>query len=77
MADVTVEPEMDRKINLMMKVVEEQDHKIVALKEQMHARETVESSQTPIVKTGEKVKNVVQENQPQQQSASVASFSVR
>ena len=80
MADVTVEAamaEMERKINLLIKVVDEQDHKIAALKEHMQTRETVESSQTPVVKAGDKGKNMVQENQPQQQLTSVASFSVQ
>ncbi|KAA0034031.1 ty3-gypsy retrotransposon protein [Cucumis melo var. makuwa] len=40
-------------------------------------RETVESSQTPIVKATDKGKNVVEENQPQQQSVSIASLSVQ
>ncbi|KAA0066688.1 ty3-gypsy retrotransposon protein [Cucumis melo var. makuwa] len=70
MVDVTVEAtmvEMERKINFLMKVVEQQDHEIAALKDQMKACETTESSQTPVVKTTDKGKNVVQENQPQQQ----------
>ena len=70
MANVTVEgamAEMERKINLLMKVVDERDHEIAALKEQMQTCEIVESSQTLVVKDGDKGKNVVQENQPQQQ----------
>ncbi|KAA0054171.1 ty3-gypsy retrotransposon protein [Cucumis melo var. makuwa] len=43
----------------------------------MRTRETAESSQTPVVKATDKGKNVVQENQPQQQSVSVASLSVQ
>ncbi|TYK14501.1 ty3-gypsy retrotransposon protein [Cucumis melo var. makuwa] len=39
--------------------------------------EIAESSQTHVVKAGDKGKNVVQENQPQQQLASVASLSVQ
>ncbi|TYK05028.1 ty3-gypsy retrotransposon protein [Cucumis melo var. makuwa] len=79
MANVTVETaivKMERKINLLMKIVEERDHEIVALREQMQTRETTKLSQTLIVKVGDKGKNVMQENQPQQQSASVASLSV-
>ena len=41
----------------------------------MQTRETAESSQTLVVKAGDKV-SVVQENQLQQQLASVASVSV-
>lgn len=68
--------EMERKINLMMKAIEEWDHEIWALREQMHTRETTESSQISIVKANDKGKNVVQ-NQPQQQSTFVATFSVQ
>ncbi|KAA0051496.1 retrotransposon gag protein [Cucumis melo var. makuwa] len=80
MVDITVEAamaKMERKINFLMKVVEERDHEITTLREQMHTREIVESSQTPIVKATDKGKNVVQENQPQQQSVSIASLSVQ
>ncbi|TYJ98562.1 ty3-gypsy retrotransposon protein [Cucumis melo var. makuwa] len=79
MVDVTAEAtmaEIEKKINFLMKVVEEQDHEIAALKDQMKACETAESSQTPIVKATDKGKNVVQDNQPQQQSVSVASLLV-
>ncbi|KAA0048247.1 ty3-gypsy retrotransposon protein [Cucumis melo var. makuwa] len=75
MVDITVEAamaEMERKVNFLMKVVEERDHKITALGEQMRTRETAESSQTLVVKATDKGKNVVQKNQPQQQSVSVA-----
>ncbi|KAA0040174.1 ty3-gypsy retrotransposon protein [Cucumis melo var. makuwa] len=47
MADITVEAtmkEMERKINLLMKVVEERDHEITALREQMQTRETAKSN---------------------------------
>ncbi|KAA0038860.1 retrotransposon gag protein [Cucumis melo var. makuwa] len=80
MANITAEAameEMERKINFLMKVVEERDHEITALREQMCTRETVESNQTPVVKATDKGKNMVQENQPQQQSVSVASLSVQ
>ncbi|TYK00149.1 ty3-gypsy retrotransposon protein [Cucumis melo var. makuwa] len=53
MADITVEAamvEIERKVNFLMKVVEERDHEITALREQMRTRETAESSQTPVVK---------------------------
>ncbi|TYK29266.1 retrotransposon gag protein [Cucumis melo var. makuwa] len=80
MVDVTIEAvvaKMERKINLQMKVVEERDHKITTLREQMRTYETVESSQTPVVKASDKGKNAVQENQPQQQSAYIASLSLQ
>ncbi|KAA0053482.1 ty3-gypsy retrotransposon protein [Cucumis melo var. makuwa] len=77
--DVTLEvamTEIERKINFLMKVVEERDHKIVALKEQMKACETAESSKTPIVKAGNKGKVVLQENQTHY-SIFIASLSVQ
>ena len=43
----------------------------------MKTRETSKSSQTLVVKASDKGKNVVQENQPQKQLASVASLSVQ
>ncbi|TYK11266.1 ty3-gypsy retrotransposon protein [Cucumis melo var. makuwa] len=61
MVDVTAEAtmaEMERKINFLMKVVEERDHEITALKDQMKTYEITESSQTPIVKATDKGKNV-------------------
>ncbi|KAA0063065.1 retrotransposon gag protein [Cucumis melo var. makuwa] len=61
MADITDEvamTEMERKVNFLMKVVEEQDHEIIALREQMRTRETAESSQTSVVKDIDKRKNV-------------------
>ncbi|TYK26751.1 retrotransposon gag protein [Cucumis melo var. makuwa] len=63
MADITVEAamtEMERKINLLMKVVEERDHEIIAMREQMRTCEIDQSSQTPVVKATDKGKNVVQ-----------------
>ncbi|KAA0056741.1 ty3-gypsy retrotransposon protein [Cucumis melo var. makuwa] len=80
MVDVIAEAtmaEMERKINFLMKFVEERDHEIAALKDQMKACETGELSQTLVVKATDKWKNVVQENQPQQQSVSVVSLSVQ
>ncbi|KAA0026104.1 ty3-gypsy retrotransposon protein [Cucumis melo var. makuwa] len=80
MADITAKAameEMERKVNFLIKVVEERDHEITALREQMRTRETADSSQTPIVKATNKGKNMVQENQPQQQLASIASLSVQ
>ena len=51
--------EMERKINLLVKVMEEQDHEIAALREKMQTREIAESSQTLMVKATDKGKNVV------------------
>ncbi|KAA0038406.1 ty3-gypsy retrotransposon protein [Cucumis melo var. makuwa] len=65
MADMTTEAtmvEIERKINFLMKVVEERDHEIAALKDQMKACETAESSKTSAIKTKDKGKVVLQEN---------------
>ncbi|KAA0062163.1 ty3-gypsy retrotransposon protein [Cucumis melo var. makuwa] len=66
MEDVTPEAamvEMERKINFLKKIIEERDHEIATLKDQMKACEAAESSKTPIVKTDHKGKAVLQENQ--------------
>ncbi|KAA0065361.1 ty3-gypsy retrotransposon protein [Cucumis melo var. makuwa] len=79
MTNVTVEAamaEMERKINFLIKAVEERDHEIAALKDQMKACETVESSKTPTVKVDNKGKVVLQENQTEK-SISIASLSVQ
>ncbi|KAA0037268.1 ty3-gypsy retrotransposon protein [Cucumis melo var. makuwa] len=50
MVDITVEAamvKMERKVNFQMKVVEEKDHEITALREQMQTRETAESRIKP------------------------------
>ncbi|TYK20937.1 ty3-gypsy retrotransposon protein [Cucumis melo var. makuwa] len=67
----------DKESHLEVVFVMMRDHEIAALKDQMKACETTESSQTPVVKATDKGKNVVQENQPQQQSVSAASLSVQ
>ncbi|TYK00095.1 retrotransposon gag protein [Cucumis melo var. makuwa] len=57
MADVTAEAamaEMERKINFPMKTVEERDHEIAALKDQMKACETAKSNKTLVVKADDK-----------------------
>ncbi|KAA0025842.1 ty3-gypsy retrotransposon protein [Cucumis melo var. makuwa] len=58
--------EMERKINLLMKVSEERDHEITTLRDQMQTRETTESSKTPLVKADDKGKAMLQENEMQQ-----------
>ncbi|KAA0048735.1 ty3-gypsy retrotransposon protein [Cucumis melo var. makuwa] len=77
-ADMTIETviaEMERKINFLMKVVEERNHEITTLRDQMRTCETAESSKTPLVKADDKEKAVLQENH-MQQSIFVASLSV-
>ncbi|KAA0037644.1 ty3-gypsy retrotransposon protein [Cucumis melo var. makuwa] len=79
MANMTVEAamaKMERKINFLMKVVEERDYEIAALKDQINACETAESSKAPAVNVDDKEKAVLQENQ-MQQSMSIASLSIQ
>ncbi|KAA0040572.1 ty3-gypsy retrotransposon protein [Cucumis melo var. makuwa] len=79
MVGVTAEAameEMERKINFLMKAVEERDHEIATLKDQIKACETTESSKTPAVKADDKEKVVLQENQ-MQQSISITCLSVQ
>ena len=48
-----------------MKFVEEREHEIAALKDQMKACETAESSKTSTVKADDKGKVILQENPTQ------------
>ncbi|KAA0042087.1 ty3-gypsy retrotransposon protein [Cucumis melo var. makuwa] len=50
----TAMAEMERKINFLMKAIEERDHEIITLKDQMKTCKTVESSKTPVVKADNK-----------------------
>ncbi|KAA0045501.1 ty3-gypsy retrotransposon protein [Cucumis melo var. makuwa] len=68
MTNVTAEAamaEMERKMNFVMKAVEKRAHEIAALKDQMKASETLESSKTPNIKANDKGNVVLQENQTQ------------
>ncbi|TYK00345.1 ty3-gypsy retrotransposon protein [Cucumis melo var. makuwa] len=68
MTDVIAEATManiERKINFLMKAIEERDHEIAALKDQMKVCETAKSSKTPVVKADDKGKVVLQEIQTQ------------
>ncbi|TYK14938.1 ty3-gypsy retrotransposon protein [Cucumis melo var. makuwa] len=68
MTNVTAEvamAEMERKMNFVMKAVEERTHEIVALKDQMKPSETLESSKTPNIKANDKGNVVLQENKTQ------------
>ncbi|KAA0039134.1 ty3-gypsy retrotransposon protein [Cucumis melo var. makuwa] len=54
--------EMERKINFLMKAVEERGHEITALKDQMKDCEAADSSKTYVVKADDKGKALLQEN---------------
>ena len=69
MVDVTVEgamTEMEKKINFLMKVFDEGDHEIAALRDQMQVYETTKSSKILATKADDKGKVMLQENQMQQ-----------
>ena len=79
MTDVTIEAtivEMERKINFLMKVIDKRDHSITAMKDQMKACETAESSKTHAAKVDDKGKAILQKNQTQQ-FISLTSLSVQ
>lgn len=68
--------ELEKKVNMLLKVVEERDYEIASLKNHIESRDAAESSHTPIVKNNDKWKNVLQDNQSQD-STSIASLSVQ
>ena len=68
--------ELEKKINMLMKAVEEKDNEIASLKNHIERREAVESSHTHTVKNTDKGKTIMQESQPQN-STSTTSLSVQ
>ncbi|TYK02185.1 ty3-gypsy retrotransposon protein [Cucumis melo var. makuwa] len=68
--------ELEKKVNMLMKVVEERDYEIASLNNHIQSRDAVESSYKHIVKNTNKRKAVRQESQPQN-STSIASLSVQ
>ncbi|KAA0032365.1 ty3-gypsy retrotransposon protein [Cucumis melo var. makuwa] len=57
--------ELEKKINMLMKVVEERDYEIASLKNHIESCDTTEESHT--VKNTNKEKTVMQESRPQMQ----------
>ncbi|KAA0056121.1 ty3-gypsy retrotransposon protein [Cucumis melo var. makuwa] len=68
--------ELEKKVNMLMKVVEERDYEIAFLKNHIESRDAAESSHKHTVKNTDKGKAVMQESQPQN-STSIASLSVQ
>ena len=68
--------ELENKINMLMKAVEERDNEIASLKNHIERCDATESSHTHIIKNTDKGKAFVQESQPQN-STSIASLSVQ
>ncbi|TYJ99754.1 ty3-gypsy retrotransposon protein [Cucumis melo var. makuwa] len=68
--------ELEKKINMLMKAVEERDYEIASLKNHIESRDAAESSHTHTAKNIEKGKTIMQESQPQN-STSLASLFVQ
>ncbi|KAA0047487.1 ty3-gypsy retrotransposon protein [Cucumis melo var. makuwa] len=66
---------LEKKINMLMKDIEERDYEIASLKNHNESRDTAESSYIHIVKNTDKGKATMQESQPQN-STSIALLSV-
>ncbi|KAA0048375.1 retrotransposon protein putative ty3-gypsy sub-class [Cucumis melo var. makuwa] len=68
--------ELEKKVNMLMKAVEERDFEIALLKNHIKSRDAAESSHTRTIKNVNKGKVIMQESQPQN-STSIASLSVQ
>ena len=68
--------ELEKKVNMLLKVVEERDYEIASLKNHIESHDAAESSHTPAVKNNDKGKKVSLDSQPQD-STSIASLSVQ
>ncbi|KAA0039052.1 ty3-gypsy retrotransposon protein [Cucumis melo var. makuwa] len=68
--------ELEKKINMLMKAVEERDYEIASLKNHIESRDAAESSHTHTANNIEKGKTIMQESQPQN-STSIASLFVQ
>ncbi|KAA0068081.1 ty3-gypsy retrotransposon protein [Cucumis melo var. makuwa] len=68
--------ELEKKVNMVMKVVEERDYEIASLKNHIESHDVAESSHTYTVKDTDIGKAVMQESQPQN-STSITSLSVQ
>ncbi|KAA0032448.1 ty3-gypsy retrotransposon protein [Cucumis melo var. makuwa] len=67
---------LKKKVNMLIKVLEERDYEIAFLKNHIESRDTAESSHKHTVKNTDKGKAVMRESQPQN-STSIASLSVQ
>ncbi|KAA0063235.1 ty3-gypsy retrotransposon protein [Cucumis melo var. makuwa] len=67
--------ELEKKINMLMKAVEERDYEIAYLKNHVESHDATESSHTYTTNNADKGKAIMQENQPQN-STSIALLSI-
>ncbi|KAA0060396.1 ty3-gypsy retrotransposon protein [Cucumis melo var. makuwa] len=56
--------ELEKKVNMLMKAIEERDFEIASLKNHIESRDAAESSHTHTIKNVNKVKAIMQESQP-------------
>ncbi|KAA0061208.1 ty3-gypsy retrotransposon protein [Cucumis melo var. makuwa] len=68
--------ELETKVNMLMKAVEERNFEIASLMNHIESRDVAESSHTHTIKNVNKGKAIMQESQPQN-SSSIASLSVQ
>ena len=54
--------ELEKKVNMLLKAVEERDYEIASLKNHIESRDAVESSHTPAVKNNDKEKKALQDS---------------
>ena len=68
--------ELEKRVNMLMKALEERDYEIESLKNQIESHDAAESSHTHTIKSVDKGKTIMQESQPQN-STSIASLFVQ
>ncbi|KAA0060608.1 ty3-gypsy retrotransposon protein [Cucumis melo var. makuwa] len=68
--------DLEKKVNMLMKAVEERDFEIALLKNHIESHDAAESSHSHTIKNVNKGKAIMQESQPQN-STSIASLSVQ
>ena len=68
-ADVNISEErmkkFEKKVNMLMKAIEEMDYEIASIKNHIESRDADESSHTHIIKDNERGNTILQESQPQ------------
>ena len=68
--------ELEKKVNMLMKMIEERDYEIASLNNHIESRDSAESSHTHTAKNIDKGKTFMQKSQPQNLT-SISSLSVQ
>ena len=80
MADMGIDEELmvelEKKVSILMKAIEERDYEMVFLKNHIENRNVAKSSQTPTVKNNDKGKIILQKSQ-RQDSTSIVLLSIQ